>query len=510
MSQNPSSSSKRKAKVLNQDEYDERLEKIIERDFFPDYEQLKDQKDYFDATKAQDFEKMREIALKYSSKKNRKNFRLNSAKSGVSNSSPATFETPQGTKNFKRRDDDEMSVLSEASVKSKRDEGVSLGHFFAKYSNDEREKFVAIIEKSALDKKKKNAWMYEVEEKQNEKLALEAAAAADKQERLAITDGSSSSSAKKSDDGDEEEATTTSSTSSAVEIVKDNHEYRSLEFWPYKSINNVFNYPEGIEPDIGDDLFKKPTVLHANTRFASDPFKNSAHRLKMARAVKDNQLLAGESVGYDGKSILPDETPKVNNYSFVPASPSPVPGITDSPMMTWGEISSTPAGIHEAAATPSGAPRTPGFRIAEESRRDRMAHKMVDDQMKKKKAKKDKALAHMKSTLGTPRYRTLASSERISSLSPAAQILSKRFSISRDKALKASYTPSPSRRKRTPLLPTPTKSSVSRVTPSPQTSSSTTPSKAGITDNLLKLPGGGGGKIRSLRDKNRGKAEDFF
>ena len=46
----------------------------------------------------------------------------------------------------------------------------------------------------------------------------------------------------------------------------------------------------------------------------------------MARAVKDNQLLAGESVGYDGKSILPDETPKVNNYSFVPASPSPVPG----------------------------------------------------------------------------------------------------------------------------------------------------------------------------------------
>ena len=39
--------------------------------------------------------------------------------------------------------------------------------------------------------------MYEVEEKQNEKLALEAAAAADKQERLAITDGSSSSSSAK-------------------------------------------------------------------------------------------------------------------------------------------------------------------------------------------------------------------------------------------------------------------------------------------------------------------------
>lgn len=42
------------------------LERIIVRDFFPDHGQLKDQKDYLEAEDKKDFEKMREIALKYS------------------------------------------------------------------------------------------------------------------------------------------------------------------------------------------------------------------------------------------------------------------------------------------------------------------------------------------------------------------------------------------------------------------------------------------------------------
>ena len=41
------------------------MEKIIVRDFFPDHEQLTDQKEYLDAEEKKDFEKMRQIALKY-------------------------------------------------------------------------------------------------------------------------------------------------------------------------------------------------------------------------------------------------------------------------------------------------------------------------------------------------------------------------------------------------------------------------------------------------------------
>ena len=47
------------------------LDKIIERDFFPDYEKLKDQNDYLEASSANNFEEMRKIALKYSTKNNK-------------------------------------------------------------------------------------------------------------------------------------------------------------------------------------------------------------------------------------------------------------------------------------------------------------------------------------------------------------------------------------------------------------------------------------------------------
>ena len=40
---------KRKVKVLDEDEYVEKLEKIIERDFFPEIDKLKARSEYIDA-----------------------------------------------------------------------------------------------------------------------------------------------------------------------------------------------------------------------------------------------------------------------------------------------------------------------------------------------------------------------------------------------------------------------------------------------------------------------------
>ena len=48
-------------------------------------------------------------------------------------------------------------------------------------------------------------------------------------------------------------------------------------------------------------------------------------------------------IGHDGKEIQPDQSPQVNGFSFV-GTPSPAPGAAgESPMMTWGELDSTPA-----------------------------------------------------------------------------------------------------------------------------------------------------------------------
>ena len=55
------------------------VERIIVRDFFPDHDQLKDQKEYLEAEERKDFEKMRQIALKYA------------AAGGSQGSTPATL-----------------------------------------------------------------------------------------------------------------------------------------------------------------------------------------------------------------------------------------------------------------------------------------------------------------------------------------------------------------------------------------------------------------------------------
>jgi len=52
-------------------------------------------------------------------------------------------------------------------------------------------------------------------------------------------------------------------------------------------------------------------------------------------------------------------------------------GVDESPLMTWGEIDSTPLRL-EATSTPG-----PAFKFPEESERDRLTHKMVDENTKK-------------------------------------------------------------------------------------------------------------------------------
>ena len=88
---------------------------------------------------------------------------------------------------------------------------------------------------------------------------------------------------------------------------------------------------------------------------------------------------------------------------------------------------------------------------------------------------------HLRSS---PQFGSASSAERLATMSPAAQRLAtKRLGIrlGTDKALAASYSPSPRRTPRTPISGvTPSGSGAS--TPTPRT-----PSTPSITDNLLDL-----------------------
>lgn len=71
------------------------------------------------------------------------------------------------------------------------------------------------------------------------------------------------------------------------------------------------------EQDVRDT--QKIVVQHHNTRFKCDPWKD-------VDVSPDTAAVAAlGKIGPDGKEILPNATPKVNGYSFMP-SPSPMPG----------------------------------------------------------------------------------------------------------------------------------------------------------------------------------------
>ncbi|BFZ15821.1 hypothetical protein BsWGS_18860 [Bradybaena similaris] len=193
--------------------------------------------------------------------------------------------------------------------------------------------------------------------------------------------------------------------------------------------------------------------------------------------------------------------------------------MSESPLMTWGEIDSTPARLDTTndmflTSTPG-----PVFKIPGVPKRDRLALELSEKASKAHRAKKEEAIRQVTRRFASPSPTSkigLSSSERLSSMSPAAQRLaSKRLGIqtSSDKALQASYSPSPSPSHRLPGTSTPVRltpgsrrsraslpGSPAASTPdSTQRSATPTSEHASLTDHLLHLP-----------KRKRTTAADFF
>ncbi|XP_069612939.1 splicing factor ESS-2 homolog isoform X1 [Ranitomeya imitator] len=429
----------------------ENLQKIIQRDFFPDVEKLRSQKEYLEAEECGDLEKMRQIAIKIGTSGR------GSRESPLPYVTPATFETPlgvPGTPSFtaKHREGEE----GDGEKTEDGEELPSLDNFLAKHTSEDNASFEQIMEVAKEKERAKNSWLYEAEEEYKQRL----------QQNLVLP----------------------SVEMQAIQDVK-----AGLDTWEYKTHNSLMYYPEGV-PD-NDAIFKKPReVVHKNTRFQKDPFSQALSKTQLQQAAALNAQYKQGKVGPDGKELIPQESPKVNGFGFV-ATPSPAPGVDDSPLMTWGEVESTPFRL-DGSETPY-VEKTPGpsFKILEPGRRERLGLKMANEAAAKNRAKKQEALRRVTENLASLTPKGLSPS-----MSPALQRLVNRTSSKyTDKALRASYTPSPAHSSlhvcKTPggsrLTPT--------VTPTPGASSQTptAPDPTSITDNLLHLP-------------KRRKASDFF
>ncbi|KAI7793516.1 splicing factor ESS-2 homolog [Triplophysa rosa] len=441
-------------KILDEDQYIESLEKIIQRDFYPDVSKLQAQKDYLEAEENGDMEMMREIAIKYGSA-----MAKYTPRTYVPHVTPSTFETPDGgsaspscshNKRRAARGDEEGKDGDKAEEK----ELPSLDLFLAKNTSEDNASFEQIMELAEDKDKLRHSWLYEAESEYRER----------HEQNLALP----------------------STEQQALECTR-----AGLDTWQYKAKNALMYYPEG-EKD--DTLFKKPReVLYKNTRFSGDPFCKALNKSQIQQAAALNAQFKQGKVGPDGKELLPHESPKVNGYGFE-GEPSPAPGVAESPLMTWGEIESTPFRLDGLDTPLVERGHGPSFKIPAPGRRERLGVKMANEAAAKNRAKKQEALRKVTENLASLTPKGLSPA----ALSPALQrLVNKSSSKYTDKALRASYTPSPSHRSigsKTPLggLATPTS------TPTPgKARTPATQDPASITDNLLLLP-------------KRRKAADYF
>ncbi|XP_056288388.1 splicing factor ESS-2 homolog [Pseudoliparis swirei] len=435
-------------KVLDEEEYIESLEKIIQRDFFPDVTKLQAQKDYLDAEETGDLGRMREISIRYGS-----SLTKSTPRSSAPYVTPASFETPLGrcgspsSTNGKgldgeNKDDDEEKELP------------ALDRFLAKNTSEDNASFEQIMDLAEDKEKLRHSWLYEAEAEYKQR----------HEENLALP----------------------SMEKAALECVK-----AGLDTWEYKAKNALMYYPEGVRDD--DERFKKPReVVHKNTRFAGDPFSKALNKSQIQQAAALNAQFKQGKVGPDGKELIPHESPTVNGYGFE-NMPSPAPGVADSPLMTWGEIESTPFRLDGSDSPFVERNHGPSFKIPEPGRRERLGLKMANEAAAKNRATKQEAFRKVTENLASLTPKGLSPA-----LTPALQRLVNRTSSKyTDKALRASYTPSPSHQVAGckspfggPATPTGTPTPNKSKTPSSQDLTS-------LTDNLLQLP-------------KRRKAEDFF
>lgn len=421
-------------------------------------EKLKAQNDYLDAVEKNDMIKLRELYSKYSGK------RPNTTRSG--HESPATFETPL-TKSKEPSTPHPNSARSSKSSKSTKSSSetdnfadMSLDTFLHTHTSEDNYSFQEIIESADLKLRQKFKVLYEAEQTQ----------AIEMSKLLALP-----------------------SIEQQFNAVEGN---KSIETWNYKNRNYVMYVPDGVSLTKEEEIEmakRKQEIIHGNTRLHSNPFDERQSQDAISEMAKLQSKGMVGKIGVDGNAMDMGGAPgQVRGFSFV-KTPSPCPGLTDSPLMTWGEIEGTPFRL-DGSDTPIRPSTGPAFRIAETTRREAIGLELAEKAGERLRGQKAKAIEAAKRNMKSPYVKS--SIDRLATMSPAARRLaSVKFGLKN-----SALTPSPHRS-------TPGKSSKLMLTPlvkksgqSSSRSGSTPKTPNLITDDLLKIPVKG----------KRKRAADFF
>ncbi|MBA0802808.1 hypothetical protein Gohar_013078 [Gossypium harknessii] len=436
----PSGPTRKRSRVLDEDSYVAAIEKIVERDFFPDISKLRDRLDWLEAVKTGDPIQIRDAQLKIIERRGKKVNNANSEGRGLTQTPGSTF-----TRNFTPFDEIDGKTPQTPSVlgrglsgegdcresEEEVDTKLSLDEFFRRYTSEDNDSFSKILEKVNRKKNEKYGYLTQSENTEGDVKLIEDV------KRDRITDGY----------GTSDQPTST------------------LEGWKYTAKNLLMYHPadRGEAPLTEEErairlkgLTKE--INRGNTRFHGKVMDSrprddgSVEVLYTPVAGATPMPMSGRDQDKGKKYDLEDlrKTPNQfyvesgkkaeNGYSFV-RTPSPAPGVDESPFITWGEIEGTPLRL-EAEDTPidiGGSGDGPHFKIPCPPARDVKAHSLSRDAARKLR---ERSKMFKKPPLPSP-YRGGSASPSVRTLSPAAQKFVRsaiaKSSSSVDETLRASY-----------------------------------------------------------------------
>ncbi|CAL0315941.1 unnamed protein product [Lupinus luteus] len=431
--------------VLDEDSYVEALEKIIERDYFPDISKLRDRLDWLEAIKTGDPVQIRDAQLKIIER------RHGTTKVANSNTlDDRNTRTPGSTfmRNFTPLDEfDEKTLKTPALSVPDRDKSkgaavgdgvvdteLGLDQFLTRYTSEDNHSFSKILEKVNRKRKERFGYLMSEGEKDNDDgvMGIEGDV---KRER--ITDGYGTSYQPPS----------------------------TLEGWNYTAKNLLMYHPadRGEVPLTEEERAVRikgmtKEISRTNTRFHGKVMDSrpkeyvgaEVHYTPIVGATPVPMSLrdAEKLKKYDLEDLrktpnpfyLESEKKAENGYSYV-KTPSPAPGADESPFITWGEIEGTPMRL-DLEDTPidiGGSADGPHYKIPSAPARDARAHSLSREAARKLR---ERSKMFSKPPLASP-VRSGSASPSMRTLSPAAQKFMRnaiaKNSSSVDESLRASY-----------------------------------------------------------------------